>query len=60
MLYAEPPVQVVTELEPPFTIVHVNDAWCQLTGFSAHVARGRTSAILQAALHSFALRACTR
>ena len=34
--------QIITEATPPFTIVHVNAMWCQLCGFTAEEAVGRT------------------
>ena len=38
---------IITEASPPFRIVHVNDTWCQLCGFTAKEAFGETCRILQ-------------
>ena len=39
--------QIITEARSPFRIVHVNQAWCEMCGFSAESAIGQTCAILQ-------------
>jgi len=39
--------QIVTEPRPPFRIVYVNKAWCDLCGFTSEEALSRTPAILQ-------------
>lgn len=40
-------VQVITEKDPPFVIVHVNAAWCRACGYTADEAQGNTCRILQ-------------
>lgn len=39
--------RVITEAYPPFHIVHVNDAWSQLCGFTADDVLGKTLKIIQ-------------
>ena len=39
--------QIITEGEPPFRIVHVNQTWCHLCGYSAEEVWGRTCRFLQ-------------
>ncbi|KAJ1621607.1 hypothetical protein T492DRAFT_601379, partial [Pavlovales sp. CCMP2436] len=38
---------VVTEGAPPYRIVHVSEAWCQLTGYSAHEVVGHPCTFMQ-------------
>ena len=38
---------IITEAARPFRIVHVNDAWCSLCGFTAAESIGKTCGILQ-------------
>jgi hypothetical protein len=39
--------RVLTDAKPPYRIVHVNDAWCQVTGYSAKALIGKTCQVLQ-------------
>ena len=38
---------VVTSAQPPFDIVHVNDAWCALCGFAPEDVVGKTLRVIQ-------------
>lgn len=46
-LLPSPQARVITELNPPFRITHVNEAWEGLCGFSRDEAVGRTLEMLQ-------------
>ena len=39
--------RVITDTSRPYRIVHVNDAWCKLCGFTSEEAIGKTCGILQ-------------
>lgn len=39
--------RVITEAEPPYRIVHVNQAWCDTTGHSPATFIGQTCKVLQ-------------